>query len=131
MARQPTRYDLNGLVAVVTGGGQNIGKEIARALVRSGASVVIVDWNGATASATARELQVHGDACTQPVSHHPEGLQMLHVTRACMACVLIEVLSLPSALFHVLAMLRHQSLQVYPTPNFTSIPPELCHLRSM
>lgn len=58
MARQPTRYDLNGLVAVVTGGGQNIGKEIARALVRSGASVVIVDWNGATASATARELQV-------------------------------------------------------------------------
>jgi len=56
--RQPTRYDLNGLVAVVTGGGQNIGKEIARAMVRSGASVVVVDWNPATATAAADELQV-------------------------------------------------------------------------
>jgi S-adenosylhomocysteine hydrolase len=66
--RQPTRYDLNGLVAVVTGGGQNIGKEIARAMVRSGASVVVVDWNPATATAAADELQVC--ACSDNICVH-------------------------------------------------------------
>jgi NAD(P)-dependent dehydrogenase (short-subunit alcohol dehydrogenase family) len=45
-------------VAVVTGGGQNIGKEISRALVRSGASVVILDRNPVTCLSSAVELQV-------------------------------------------------------------------------
>jgi NAD(P)-dependent dehydrogenase (short-subunit alcohol dehydrogenase family) len=58
--RERTRVDLRGLVAVVTGGGQNIGQEISRALVRSGASVVIVDRNPVTCISSAAELQVGG-----------------------------------------------------------------------
>ena len=36
-----TLFDLDGKVAVVTGGGQGIGRAIAEALVRHGATVVV------------------------------------------------------------------------------------------
>ena len=47
---------LDNKVAVVTGAASGIGKEIARAFVREGASVVIADLNQAGADAVAAEL---------------------------------------------------------------------------
>jgi len=47
---------LDNKVAVVTGAASGIGKEIARAFVREGASVVIADLNRAGADAVAAEL---------------------------------------------------------------------------
>jgi NAD(P)-dependent dehydrogenase (short-subunit alcohol dehydrogenase family) len=47
---------LEGRTAVVTGGGQGIGKSIATAFVREGAKVLIADVNTETAMATAAEL---------------------------------------------------------------------------
>jgi len=45
-----------GKVAIVTGAGQGIGKGIATRLAREGATVVIADYNGETAAATAQEI---------------------------------------------------------------------------
>lgn len=47
-------------VAVVTGGGQGIGKAIALHFARAGASVAIIDVNGETASATVAALRTLG-----------------------------------------------------------------------
>ncbi len=47
---------LDNKVAVVTGAASGIGKEIARAFVREGATVVIADLNQASADAVAAEL---------------------------------------------------------------------------
>ena len=64
MQRSPTAVDLRGLVALVTGGGQNIGLAIASALANSGCSVVIVDVNAETASTAAASLKCTGDAAS-------------------------------------------------------------------
>jgi 3-oxoacyl-[acyl-carrier protein] reductase len=48
--------DLKGKVAVVTGGGQGIGKAIVEGLAQHGAGVVVVDVNLDQASQTAREV---------------------------------------------------------------------------
>jgi NAD(P)-dependent dehydrogenase (short-subunit alcohol dehydrogenase family) len=50
------RIDLDGRVAIVTGGAQGIGRAIAQRLVESGATVWIWDRDGALAETTAREL---------------------------------------------------------------------------
>ena len=47
---------LNGLVCIVTGAAQGIGKGIAARLAADGATVVVADLNAAAASATAAEL---------------------------------------------------------------------------
>lgn len=47
---------LQGKVAIVTGGGQGVGRGVALALARDGAAVAVVDRNPATAASVAREL---------------------------------------------------------------------------
>lgn len=56
------RHDsgLSGRVAIVTGGGRNIGRAMALGLAAAGASVVAADLDGANASAVAREIEAVG-----------------------------------------------------------------------
>lgn len=51
---------LKGKIAVVTGGGQGIGKAIARGLAREGARVVVGDIDGGNAKAVIKELEAAG-----------------------------------------------------------------------
>jgi NAD(P)-dependent dehydrogenase (short-subunit alcohol dehydrogenase family) len=51
---------LDGLVGIVTGAGQGIGRGIALAMAKEGATVVVVDRDGAKADATAAELRALG-----------------------------------------------------------------------
>lgn len=46
-------FRMNGHVAIVTGGAQNIGEAIARTFSGAGAKVVIADLNGEKAAETA------------------------------------------------------------------------------
>jgi len=48
---------LEGQVAIVTGGGQGIGKAIALRLAAEGADIGIIDANGKTAEATSKEIR--------------------------------------------------------------------------
>src|SRR5690349_6675512 len=50
------RIDLNGRVAVVTGGAQGFGRAIAERFIGSGAKVAIWDCDAALAERTAREI---------------------------------------------------------------------------
>lgn len=50
------KFDLTGRVAVVTGGGGQLGNEFCRTLVEAGAAVVVVDLNASAAQATADRL---------------------------------------------------------------------------
>jgi len=54
---------LRGEVALVTGGGTGIGKEIARALGRHGARVAIASRKSEVVEATCKELQADGIEC--------------------------------------------------------------------
>jgi len=56
---------LDGKVAVVTGGARGIGAGIARVMAREGAQVAILDLDGEQAAATAKELSTAsvGMAC--------------------------------------------------------------------
>jgi len=47
-------------IAVVTGSGQGIGREIALGLARRGATVIVADWNLATAEAVRHEIRAFG-----------------------------------------------------------------------
>lgn len=48
---------LDGRVAIVTGGGQGIGRGVALVLAREGADIVVVDMNPETARRTAAEVE--------------------------------------------------------------------------
>jgi len=57
------KVDLNGQVAIVTGGAQGIGRAIAEVLVSNGARIAIVDIDREAAERTARELAGTGNPC--------------------------------------------------------------------
>jgi 3-oxoacyl-[acyl-carrier protein] reductase len=59
---------LDGQVAVVTGGGRGIGKAIALRLASEGADIAVIDVDGNTASATARDIQQSGRRSTTKVA---------------------------------------------------------------
>ncbi len=54
---------LEGKVAIVTGGGQGIGRGIALALAKEGAKVVIAEFNPQTCEETAKEIRQLGKEC--------------------------------------------------------------------
>jgi len=54
------RFKLDGRTALVTGGGQGIGRALAHGLAEAGANVAIVDVNNETAESTAHELTEKG-----------------------------------------------------------------------
>jgi len=55
-----TPYRLDGRIALVTGGGQGIGREIVRTLSAAGADIAIADINPETAGEAAREVETLG-----------------------------------------------------------------------
>lgn len=59
-------------VAVVTGGGQGIGKHAAKTLAEAGANVVIADLNQETADATATELAAVSETMAHAVDVRDE-----------------------------------------------------------
>ena len=50
-------------VALITGGGQGLGKAIAEAMAKEGASIVICDINPETIAAAAKEIEALGRPC--------------------------------------------------------------------
>ena len=58
-------FDLTGKIAIVTGGGSGLGREISFALAKSGARVVVADINPAAGRETAAQIeQLPGEALT-------------------------------------------------------------------
>ena len=65
-------------VAIITGGGQGIGKAIAEAFIEQGAKLLIADINGESAARTATELSARGTAAAFQVDvASPDGGERL------------------------------------------------------
>ena len=56
------RFSLKGKTALVTGGGQGIGRAFAHALGEAGAAVAVVDLSAETAQVVAEELKAEREA---------------------------------------------------------------------
>jgi 3-oxoacyl-[acyl-carrier protein] reductase len=56
----PARFDLTGLVVIVTGGGKGIGKVYSQEFARAGAMVVAADIDGASAEQVAKGIAAEG-----------------------------------------------------------------------
>jgi NAD(P)-dependent dehydrogenase (short-subunit alcohol dehydrogenase family) len=78
---------MDGRIAVVTGAGQGMGREIAKALASLGATVVIAEINEATGKETARSIQAAGGQAvyrhldvrdTQSVAEIAKWIQQTH-----------------------------------------------------
>src|SRR5689334_844365 len=55
-----TAFRLDGMVAIVTGGGSGIGRSTSLAMAQAGATVAVVDRDAAAAEAVAREIAGQG-----------------------------------------------------------------------
>ena len=53
-------FNLKGKIAIVTGAGQGIGREIARVLANAGADVAVADFNAKTGKDAVKELKTLG-----------------------------------------------------------------------
>ncbi len=75
--------DLKGKKAIVTGGGQGIGKSVCLTLARAGADIVVAELNPSTAKSTADEVQALGRKClalTTDVTKRSQVEQMVQKT---------------------------------------------------
>ena len=61
MTQQTGRFDLQGRVVIITGGGKGIGKVYAEEFARAGASVVAADIDDVAANAVAAKITERGD----------------------------------------------------------------------
>ena len=53
-------FQLNNKIAIVTGGGSGIGKEVCKVLAKQGAHVIVVDLNADSAKGTVDEITANG-----------------------------------------------------------------------
>ncbi|MDP4619448.1 MAG: SDR family oxidoreductase, partial [Sediminibacterium sp.] len=54
-------FQLNNKLALVTGGGSGIGKEVCKVLAKQGAHVIVVDLNADSAKGTVDEITANGN----------------------------------------------------------------------
>ncbi len=86
-------YDLNGRVAVITGGAQGIGLAVARRMRASGASIAIWDSNGDMATAAAAELGGDTRAYSVNVADGPAVMAAAQAVEAAQGPVAVMVAS--------------------------------------
>ena len=54
-------FQLNNKIAIVTGGGSGIGKEVCKVLAKQGAHVIVVDLNADSAKGTVDKITANGN----------------------------------------------------------------------
>lgn len=72
---------LSDRLAIVTGGGSGIGKEVCHALAREGAKVVVADINLDAARATTAELKGWACHCLESENLEENCMQPLHMQK--------------------------------------------------
>lgn len=55
-------FQLNNKIAIVTGGGSGIGKDVCKVLAKQGAHVIVVDLNTDSAKGTVDEITANGNS---------------------------------------------------------------------